>query len=104
MGEMLSLTTVHVNIDDSHAGVIVCMHHFEFDNELKVYGHTCHTNVTTPQCNCVDTLQKQMVCFNHRVVTLVVDKLKKQWFCILYFADCKTTGEEASQIILQPGS
>ena len=25
------------------------------------------------------TLQKQVGCFNHRVVTLVVDKLERQW-------------------------
>ena len=28
-------------------------------------------------------------CLNHRVVvTLVADKLKRQWFCILYFTEC----------------
>jgi len=25
------------------------------------------------------TLQKQVGCFNHRVVTMVADKLKRQW-------------------------
>ena len=34
------------------------------------------------------SLQKQIGCFNHRVVTLVADKLKKQWLCIVYSADC----------------
>ena len=29
------------------------------------------------------TLQKQVGCFNHRVVTLVADKLKKQWFTLV---------------------
>ena len=24
----------------------------------------------------------------HRVVTLVADKLEKQWLCIVYFANC----------------
>ena len=32
--------------------------------------------------------QKQIGCFNHRVVTLVADKLKRQWLCIVYFANC----------------
>ena len=27
-------------------------------------------------------------CFNHRVVTLVADKLNTQWLRIIYFADC----------------
>ena len=31
------------------------------------------------------TLQKQI---NHRVVTQVADKLKRQWSCIMYFANC----------------
>ena len=36
------------------------------------------------------TQQKQIGCFNHRlrVVTLVADKLKRQWLCIVYFANC----------------
>ena len=25
------------------------------------------------------TLQKQVGCFNHRVITMVADKLKRQW-------------------------
>ena len=33
------------------------------------------------------------------LVTLVADKLKRQWLCIVYFANCKTR-EEASQIML----
>ena len=28
---------------------------------------------------CMHTLQKQVGCFNHRVVTLVADKLERQW-------------------------
>ena len=32
-------------------------------------------------------LQIQIGCFNHRVVTLVADKPKRQWLCTLYFAD-----------------
>ena len=31
---------------------------------------------------------KQIVCFNHRVVPLVADKLKRQWLYIFYFANC----------------
>ena len=27
-------------------------------------------------------------CFNHRVVTMVADNLKRQWLCIVYFANC----------------
>ena len=38
------------------------------------------------------TLQKQNGCFNHRV-TLVADKPKRLWSCIVYFVI--TTGEEA---------
>ena len=39
-------------------------------------------------------LQKQIGCFNHRVVTLVADKPKRHWLC---FADYirQLTGEEA---------
>ena len=33
------------------------------------------------------SLQKQIGCFNHRVVTLVADKPKRQWLCTVYFAD-----------------
>ena len=33
-------------------------------------------------------LQKPIGCFNHRVVTLVAEKLKRQWLCIVYFANC----------------
>ena len=33
------------------------------------------------------TLQKQIGCFNHRVVTLVAEELKRQWLCIVYFAN-----------------
>ena len=33
-------------------------------------------------------IAKQIGCFNHRVVTLVADKLKKQWVCIMCIADC----------------
>ena len=32
-------------------------------------------------------LQKQIGCFNHKVVTLVADKQKRQWLCTIYFAD-----------------
>ena len=40
-------------------------------------------------CICgYDTQQKQIGCFNHREVTLVADKLKRQWLCIVYFANC----------------
>ena len=28
----------------------------------------------------------QTGCFNHRVVTLVADKPKRQWLCTIYFA------------------
>ena len=35
----------------------------------------------------VVSLQKQIGCFNHRVVTLVADKPKRQWLCTIYFAD-----------------
>ena len=31
------------------------------------------------------TLQKQVGCFNHRVVTLVADKLERQWLREVYF-------------------
>ena len=31
------------------------------------------------------TLQKQVGCFNHRVVTLVADKLERQWLQEAYF-------------------
>ena len=34
------------------------------------------------------SLQKQIDCFNHRVVTMVAVNLKRQWLCIVYFADC----------------
>ena len=34
------------------------------------------------------SLQKQISCFNDRVVTLVVDKLKRLWLCIVHLADC----------------
>ena len=33
----------------------------------------------------VDTLQKQAGCFNHRVVTLVTDKLERQWLLEVCF-------------------
>ena len=29
--------------------------------------------------SCANALQKQVGCFNHRVVTLVADKLERQW-------------------------
>ena len=29
-----------------------------------------------------NTLQKQVGCFNHRVVSLVADKLEQQWLCM----------------------
>ena len=32
--------------------------------------------------------QKQISGFNHRVVTLVADKLMRQWLCIVHFANC----------------
>ena len=31
------------------------------------------------------TLQKQVGCFNHRVATLVADKLERQWLREVYF-------------------
>ena len=31
------------------------------------------------------TLQKQVGCFNHRVVTLVADKLERQWLPEVFF-------------------
>ena len=38
-------------------------------------------------------------CFNHKVVTMVADKLERQWYC-----NCihKATWEAAAQFILQP--
>ena len=30
---------------------------------------------------------KLVNCFNNREVTLVADKLKRQWLCVIYFAD-----------------
>jgi len=38
--------------------------------------------------NLGNTQQKIIGCFNHRVVTLVADKLKRQRLCIVYFANC----------------
>ena len=60
---------------------------------MAVVGHECtsnslswHTVVYTwsqvyQHINCigVGTLQKQVGCFNHRVVALVADKLERQW-------------------------
>ena len=36
----------------------------------------------------IPTVQKQISCFNHRVVTLVADKLRRQWLCNVNFANC----------------
>ena len=38
--------------------------------------------------NARDPLQKQIGCFNRRVITMVTDQLKKQWLCIVYFSNC----------------
>ena len=46
----------------------------------KRWGFTLHSQGMSTQ-------QKQNG-FNHRVVTLVADKLKRQWLCIVYFANC----------------
>jgi len=35
--------------------------------------------------NCKYTLQKQVGCFNHRVVALVTDKLERQWLLEVCF-------------------
>ena len=35
------------------------------------------------------TMQKKVSCFNHRVVTLVADKLKRQWVCIILHGKLK---------------
>ena len=40
----------------------------------------------------VYTMQKQVGCFNHRVVTMVADELKKQWLWELYFAQGNPRG------------
>ena len=42
---------------------------------------------------------QNLCCFNHWVVALVADKLKRQWLGIVYYAKC--IREEASQTILQ---
>ena len=34
----------------------------------------------------LSTLQKQVGCFNHRVVTLVADKLERQWLPEVFFS------------------
>ena len=36
----------------------------------------------------IPTQQKQIGCFNHTVVTLVADKLRRQWLCNVNFANC----------------
>ena len=35
-------------------------------------------------CGIQCTLQKQIGCFNYRVVTMAADKLKREWLCIVY--------------------
>ena len=51
--------------------------------------HACKQPLTRiMQVLTIVTQQKQIGCFNHRVVTLVADKLKRQWLCIVYFANC----------------
>ena len=56
----------------------------------------CHLR----KCACSAVLSSAICCmFNQGVVTLVADKLKGLWLCIvLYFANCmhKTTREGAS--------
>ena len=39
-------------------------------------------------------------CFNNWVVTLVADKLKRQWLCTVYFTNC--IRNQSYQTILQP--
>ena len=47
---------------------------FYWKNHLQSYGY-------------MHALQKQIGWFNHRVVTLVAGKQKRQWLCTVYFAD-----------------
>ena len=54
----------------------------------------------------VDTLQKQAGCFNHGMVTMVTDKLERQWLQEVCFGIVdylgKVTQEAAAQFIIQP--
>ena len=55
---------------------------------VMVYGDAiCHV------LGQVYSLQKQIVCFNHRVVTLVADKQKRQWLCTIQWRlqSCQVT-------------
>ena len=52
------------------------------------YSYLDLVNFVTASEDAMHAQQKQIGCFNHRVVTLVADKLKRQWLCIVYFTNC----------------
>ena len=63
-------------------------HHGPVTSDLhsaKVLLCRCHLDVQgfLHYSSAYSSLQKQIGCFNHRVVTLVADKLKRQWLCIV---------------------
>ena len=45
--------------------------------------HECSTKIPDLWYT-VHALQKQIGCFNHRVVTMAEDKLKREGLCIVY--------------------
>ena len=65
-------------------GPLYCVENCETDETGTVCSiQGFHVNTTKK----LSTLQKQIGCFNHRVVNLVADKPKRQWLCTIYFAD-----------------
>ena len=48
------------------------------------------------------SLQKQIGCFTHRVVTLVADKLKIQWLCTIY--DIRQLERKLPRLSYKPAS
>ena len=63
---------------DVHAKPSLCQNPHSARDDVPCRDCCSHTDIT-PGAHCIPTLQKQVGCFNHRVVTLVSDKLKKQW-------------------------
>jgi len=64
------------------------------------WGHNSKCRVLTPiQIPCITVKTAWLVFFNHRVITLVADKLRRQWLWEVYFGigDLwhKTTSEKA---------
>ena len=72
---------------DSTTATSATLPNLQCNTEYTIWVHVRGGQINrtnSPRMVSLYTQQKQIGCFNHSVVALVADKLKRQWLCIVY--------------------